>query len=796
MAELEPATYKRITGGTNLSEREKLFHRTKREQKSQPGITRYDILVRCLGFFLAMAMPIYGIAPFGLSFLAQERKFSFKALLTLAAVSAGSAAACSRIGTAKYIGAGIIYICVLFVLEKGIQFTDLTAGIAAGCSVFLTGLMVMYWQGASVSALLLLLCEVIAVVAGALVMEKSRRLLIERSFSAEKLGSDEKLSLGAVTAMLIMSLKEVYIGSSFSVMNVAASVGVLTIAAGCGVGYSTAAGVLIGLICGAGSDFFMPVLGAFSFCGFLSGIFSKFGKGGVIAGIIVANAMLIVYTNGALEPMLSLYEILASAVIFIFVPQRAVAKVRETLCLKEKDKESIQKVKDGIRSKLHFAAHSFEAMAKTLDKLSDRENEADLTDIATLFDAAADKICRNCRKSAVCWGKDFNSTYQSMFKLLELMEQKGFAEEGDLPDYFRGKCLNTAKLLGELNRQFDIYQVRQIWKGKLTESRELVGEQLTGVSRIIDDLAEEIDDGIHADTVSANDIRARLEGKGIKVRDINVFQDKNGKYRVELTVKRCYLKNGGDGAIKSIMKSALGCDIRIHETVIEDNRLVRLDIFEEEKYTVETGHACAGASDKSGDNYRFSRLSCGKYVITLSDGMGTGQRAARESEAIIELLDSFIQAGFNSSVAVKLINSIMVMKSENEAFVTIDMCIIDLYTGEAEFIKTGAEPSFIMQKNGIETVRAASLPVGVLAGIEAEIVSRSVSDGDTIVMVTDGVETRSGGSKWIRSFIEQKKSCSSQALASSILDRAIEENGGSVNDDMTVISVRLKPKAA
>lgn len=786
MAVPEPAAYSRISGRT----------KEKRRKTAKINISRYDILVRAVGFFLAMAMPVYGIAPFGISFLAQERKISLKAIISLAAVSIGSAIACDRVGAAKYIGAGIIYMSVLFVLEKEIRLNEVMAGLTAAGSVFVAGIMTMYWQGASISGFLLLICEAAAVMAGALVMEKSRVLVEKRSFAAEKLSGEEKLSLGATAAMLIMSLREVYIGSAFSVMNSFAAVILLVVAAGCGVGYSTAAGVVVGLVCGMGSDFFMPVLGAFSFCGFLSGVFSKFGKGGVIAGIILANAMLIVYTNGAIEPMLSIYEIFASAVLFAFIPRRVISVTKGVLCLKESDKESIQKVKDGVQDKLRAVSGSFEALAKTLDRLSDRENSADTTDIAALFDATADKICRDCRKSAICWGKDFNTTYRSMFKLLEIMEQKGFVEEGNVGDFFRSKCLNLPKLLGELNRQFDIYQVRRVWKGKLTESRELVGEQLSGMSKIIDNLADEIDDDVRVDSISASEIRARLEGKGIKVRDISVIRDRSNKYKIECIIKECYLKNGGEQAVKNIIKTAVGCEVQLYETAAEDKSFVKMSFTEEEKYVVEQGCACVGASEKSGDNYRFSKLSCGKYVITLSDGMGTGERAARESRAIIELLDSFLQAGFDSRVAVKLINSIMIMKSENEAFVTIDMCIIDLYTGRAEFIKTGAEPSFIMQKNTVETVRAASLPVGVLAGMEAEVMSRSITDGGTIVMVTDGVETREMGAKWIGGFIEKRSGCGAEELANSILSRAIEENGGSVSDDMTVISVKLREKNA
>ena len=785
MAQTEPIAYQRVTKGTARKEKPRL----------RIGSLRRNAALWAAGFFAAMAMPYGGIAPFGLSYLAQEKKMSLGAAATFIAVSLGAAVACDRVGAAKYIGAGIIYLAVLFVLEKGIRVSEVASGLIAGGAVAVSGFAAMVWQEFSFGGVILLLCESASVVAGALVLDKGRAFLQNGGRAAENVTSEEKLSMGAIAAILVMSLKEIYIGSDFSVMNTAASVIILMIACGCGVGYSTGAGVLLGLVCGIGTEYFMPILGAFSFCGFMSGVFSRFGKGGAIAGIVLANAMLIVYTNGAMEMMLTIYEIMAASVIFAFIPRKCSVWLKNTLCLKENDKKSILKVKEGIRQRLSAAAASFESMSKTLDRLSDKENEADMTDVAVLFDAAADKICRDCRKSAVCWGKDFNSTYKSMFRLLEIMEEKGELKEEDVQDYFKQSCLNLPKLLGELNRQFDVYQVRRVWKSKLCECRELVGEQLSGVSRIIDGLAEEINSETGLDSISADDIRARLAGKGIRVQDLSVFQDRNGKHRIELTVKQSLWKESFAAEIKKLMKAVLECDVSLHETVFSDTGLVRMELSEKERYVVETGAACAGASERSGDSYRFLKLGGGKYVAVLSDGMGTGERASRESEAMLELLDGFLQAGFDSRVAVRLINSVMVMKSESESFVTIDMCIIDLYTGKAEFIKTGAEPSFILQKNSVETVRAASLPVGALAGVDAEIAEMDIEDGDTIIMLTDGVETREGGDSWIKKYIEQTRNGkSADAVADGILRRAIEENRGEVNDDMTVLSVRLKAR--
>lgn len=767
--------------------------RGRRIPRTEAGLTRFDVLVRGVGFFLAMAVPVSGMAPFGMSFLAQERRFSLKAVITLFFVGLGSAVACDRLGAARYIGAGLLYLMLLFVLEKGVKITDVTAAVAAGLCTLLTGAAVLTLRGFSVAELLLLLCEAAVVATGALMMEKSGEVLSRGRLSLMLADGDTKLSLGAVAAISLLSLKKIYMGSDFSVMNFAALLVLLMIASGCGATYSAGAGVVLGLICGIGGDSFLPILGAFSFCGFFTGVFSRFGKGGVIAGIIAANAVLVIYTNNSTEAVLSVFEVVAASVIFAVIPKSRTEAVRELLFAGADEKESIRKLKDALKARLAAVGAAFEAMSGTLDKLSEKASYDNSNDVAVVFDVTADKVCQRCRKAQLCWGRDFNSVYREMFGLLEVLKERGKLADEDIGDELRARCMNIPELINELNHQFDIYRVRSVWKNRMNESRELVGEQLSDMSSIIGSLANELDSNVRSTSISAWEVRSRLESRGIRAQDVKVLRDKNGRYRIEAVVKTAAFKEKHRAAMKKIMKNVLKCHIMKVEEAEEDRKYTRLCFSEGERYTVEAQHACRAASEKNGDSFRLIHLSGGKYVIAISDGMGTGKRAAKESEAILELLDSFLQAGFNTRTAVRLINSIMIMKSEDEAFVTIDLCIIDLYTGEVKFIKTGAEPSFIMQKGGdVETVNASSLPVGIVPEAEADVTLRRVCDGDRIVMITDGVESRENGSRWVSEFI--RESCRDEEngdIAKGILDYAVKNNGAP-RDDMTVLSVRLK----
>ena len=236
----------------------------------------------------------------------------------------------------------------------------------------------------------------------------------------------------------------------------------------------------------------------------------------------------------------------------------------------------------------------------------------------------------------------------------------------------------------------------------------------------------------------------------------------------------------------------LGVSMVAHQYEYNDDISSQILHFDQiEGFTVHAGFASSGLQEECGDSHVLHYLNCGKFVATLSDGMGTGHKASLESETIVNLLGDFLEAGFDKDVAVKLVNSVMFMKSANEAFATVDLCIIDLYTGEVEFIKNGAEPSYLKGKAGTETVRATSLPVGILSTVDIESFARKMESGDRVVMVSDGIETKDGKDGWIRQMVEMgSEKLSPQKLADTIMEKSIALKGAA-DDDMTVIVLEI-----
>ncbi len=763
--------------------------------KKKITIEKKDIIERVGGIFMAASSPYFGIAPFGLGFMTLERRLSLKALISAVSIFLGSLLMWDKLLIVRYAMATVIYLMALFVLEKDVSLNCKTAPIVMSSSLALVDIAIGYIRGYSFIWALNLVYEITGIFLGSYAMEKGKNVIRSKRLFSRNLTGDEKVSLIFIGALLFLSVKNFDFIDGFSLANALAGVLILGAARSLGATQTAALGLVLGMLCGIETDYFLPFMGAFGFCSLCTGVVAKKGKVWAVISLLIADAIVIVYVNGAMRDMLSIYEIIVAAAAFSAVPDKAYDRFGRLFKIKNPDSATIRKIKGSLILRLKAVSTSFSSLGETMSKLSKNEEEELGEDIAVVFDKTAEKVCAKCQRGGLCWGREFNSTYRSFLKLMESIDQSGEVNEEQVNDAFYNKCKNVSSLTGTLNNQLSIYRLNHSWQKRIGESQLAVYQQIAGVSKIINELAREINEDINYDSLMASELKLRIESRGIKVRDINVIKNRDKKIRVEMSIRRTDFKTRGKGVIRTVVSSAIGKDVNIYK-IREDGDYVMIMIDESEIFEIEQGYARAGASEESGDNFRCFMPGGGKFVMTLSDGMGTGKRASLESQAIVELLDSFLRAGFDKHTAVRLINSIMVLKSENDSFATLDMCIIDLHTGEVEFIKTGAEPSFIKQGRNVETVRAASLPVGLMPEMEVSTFARKVKEGDTIVMITDGVETKEGGDKWIKGFMESISPTSANDLAQKLLDRAIKESGGKPYDDMTVISLKVRKKSA
>ncbi len=197
----------------------------------------------------------------------------------------------------------------------------------------------------------------------------------------------------------------------------------------------------------------------------------------------------------------------------------------------------------------------------------------------------------------------------------------------------------------------------------------------------------------------------------------------------------------------------------------------------------------------SGDSYLCTEFRDNRYMVALSDGMGKGKKAAEESSLTIHTLYNLMQAGFDVDLALKIVNSILLVNSTEEIFSTVDLGLIDLNTGRVKLFKIGAAATFIKRGEKVEAIKVSAPPIGILDRIPVDYVDLRLKKGDELIIVSDGVTDADRGTQnldWLRETIAGVKSKDPQTMSDLIMNKAIERYGLKEKDDMTVITARIQ----
>lgn len=393
------------------------------------------------------------------------------------------------------------------------------------------------------------------------------------------------------------------------------------------------------------------------------------------------------------------------------------------------------------KDRIRRCVDSFHRLAETFQYMPVKKEGLNEEDVMEIYGMVRDTVCGECGRSRVCWGKNDEKTCRMIYEMLVRIEE-GEEEQGTGDSFFR-YCVRSGAFYEELRNCFYRAKLNLMWSNRMLENRAAVAEQLQETAQIIREIACTVYDAREEEGETERKLRFRLKMHRVRVKDLRVFTNNLGKREVILTMCSGRGPYMAVRDIGGVLSEIYGC-VMVPE---RDSRVTvgrepcTVHYVEDTHYYMITGMAgepCRGQS-VSGDNFGFLTANHGQVVMSLSDGMGTGAEAARESQMVVELLEQFLEAGFTPETAVKMINSNMVLQRGMQRFSTLDLCSINLYTGFCEMLKVGAAATYIRRSSGVETIVSTSLPVGVLQEIDYERIEKKLRPGDMIVMISDGV---------------------------------------------------------
>ncbi len=457
--------------------------------------------------------------------------------------------------------------------------------------------------------------------------------------------------------------------------------------------------------------------------------------------------------------------------------------------------EEVTHVEHGNGEKLKNYAESFQGLSRIFQSMSTGQGRYAADELGQVQNELTGKLCTSCDSCAVCWERDNAPLYGVLSQMLTSIWHAGIPGR-DAEEKLEKYCKRSRDMVEEAVHVFERVSLNRAWYNRLLENRQVIAEQLDAMAYIMQDCAREerVLDGERRHVLS--EIRYRAKESGIAVGDMHLVETVDGYLKLEATLRS---RAGGCVSAKSFLAAvshALGKKMRMApdaRTFISKEPCAFL-LYEDTGYRNVQGIARMkkDGAQISGDNFSFLELERGELLMGLSDGMGSGSTACRESEMVLDLVERFLEAGFSVETAVRMMNSAMVMKGEDDLYSTVDLCRINLYSGKARLYKIGAAATFIKRADSVECIASGSLPVGANARQDVQL-----AEGDFVVMVTDGVLEYLHVPKpeeTMQEVIESIRTNNPGILAKRIMERVMLFTGGRVQDDMTVLAACIWEK--
>lgn len=333
----------------------------------------------------------------------------------------------------------------------------------------------------------------------------------------------------------------------------------------------------------------------------------------------------------------------------------------------------------------------------------------------------------------------------------------------------------------------------QIWKSKFDESRLIMSSQLEQISKIIEEYSKQVYDFVKITNEQEEFIRHRMMSKKVYLDKIVGLENRRNKREYLVTAKCEKGVTVGSREIADIISEAMGKTYIPSKNCrkLISNDYTTTTYVEETNFYVMHGAAgrARGESGISGDNYSLRELENGQLLMGLSDGMGYGTSACLESETVIELLEQLLDSGFDAETSLKMINSVMIMNSDEDHPATLDYGVIDLHSGMCDMIKIGAAATFVKRGAWVETIKSTSMPLGIFSEVDYDATSKKLYHGDMIIMVSDGVVDAldsDNKDEELGRIISKIECRNPKEMADFILNQAVSDKSR-LTDDMTVL---------
>ena len=722
-----------------------------------------NIVIYIVAFMLSFVSLGQEFSIFSISLLGACISFSVPALGVVVISLIGNLIKFGVGGALGYIITILILVASLFIIKPRYNEQERNEKIKIGKNVFLASILIGILQ---ISMETFTLYDVLSTITLAIITLVFYKIFVNslvvvkefyknRAFSIEEVIGASLLFAIAVGAFGDLSIY------GFNIRNVFSILIVMILGWKNGILVGATSGVTIGVTLGVISGSEPIMIASYAISGMIAGILNRFGKIGVVIGFALGNIVLAYVSNGYTVELIHFKEILVASIGLLLVPKNLQIDLEEFIG----DSKFLPYTSGRVLNKSKEVAESLNSVSKAIEKMAStyeedkEEKEKKFTKEYKQYDENKKifitELLNNLEnyKENMLYDDISNIKGDIIDKIFKLLIDKQEISRKDLLQIFAecnsyiigfddkdiSKKLeeNIMQIVRTINVSYAQSKSDFIWKKKIEQNNKNVGKQLKDVSKAIGSMAKNLEKDIEQEESyikEKQEIISLLEQKEVIVQDIAI--KKENRYIVEIYLSE-NIENSKIELIGKILTKTLGEKIVLNQ---EASVGKKLEFISEDKYVMALGVAnkTKTKSDVSGDSTLTIRLKDGKYLIAISDGMGSGKEAKKSSTEALQLLENLLLSGFDKNISLELINNSLINRNK-ESYASLDIAIVDLYMGNVEFIKSAACPTYIKSGKRVQMVKSNSLPTGIIEESKIQTFDKDIEQGDIMVLCSDGV---------------------------------------------------------
>lgn len=785
-------------------------------------ISKKYIILYIVTFMVSMVNMGYNVSPFSLAIISASIANEIPIIAVIALALGGNMISTGLNGTISFVITLLIFFASFLIKEPKFNDSSRNEKVMLSKRIFGASLIVNIAQ---VFMTQVLIYDILVAISMSIVIAIFYKIFANSL--AIIVNYDEKMAFSIEEVLgtsLLISIALCCLGNlsifGFSVRNVLSIFIVLLLGWKNGILIGTTAGATIGVTLGIIANSEPVVVAAYALSGMIAGILNKFGKIGVIGGFILGNIILSYIANGMVENVILFKEILIAGIALLVIPKNINLNIENIIGDNKflpvgtnrglnRSRETVNKL-NNVSKAVKDMADNYKNVAVTkitAEDIREKNKQKFISELLNNIEYLNENILYDTIE---------NVEGQIVDDIFTELMNKQFIKENDLlrilarnNNYVVGFGQNNDKLTRDvekmtqaINSAFRISKMNFIWSIRLDEEKKNFETQLNGVSKAISEIANDIDAEIDSDDENnekKEQIVLILKQKEILVQEISINKKENERYRIELYIEKSDKKDI-EKIITNVLTKTLNEEIVITDVQeIKSEHTVKYLAISDDKFILDIGKSVEVKENMpvSGDSIVQEKLKDGKYLIAISDGMGSGPEARKSSQIVTKMLKRLLDSGFERNTSIDLINANLLNVSD-DVFATIDIAVVDLYKGNIEFIKNGACPTYIKNKRKIQIIKSLTLPAGIVKNASTDVFDKDIENNDIIVMCSDGILDSNIEYKnkelWIKYLLEDMEVTNPQKIADIILNESVDNNFGKIKDDMSVVVCKFVKK--